>query len=60
MEKNKIYTVRVHYNVCTEITVTDANDADEAIRIAIMRTGNQDLNNMEITDVEAFIKDTND
>ena len=60
MEKNKICTVRVHYNVCTEITVTDANDADEAIRIAIMRTGNQDLNNMEITDVEAFIKDTND
>lgn len=55
-QKNKIYTVRVHYDVVTEVTVTDEDSANAAVMKAISKAANIDLNDMEIADVEAFIE----
>lgn len=55
-KKNKVYTVRVHYDVVTEVTVRDEEDANSAVMKAISKAANIDLNDMEIADVEAFIE----
>lgn len=52
---NKTYSIRVHYDVATEVEV-EATDANEAVIKAVKIAGEISLTDMEITDVEAFIE----
>lgn len=55
MKKIKTYTIRVHYDVCFEETV-QAFDANAAIQKAINKAADRNLNDGEIANVEAYLK----
>lgn len=58
--KNRVYTVRVHYDLCTEVVIRDCDDANAAVQKAISKAAGIDLKDMEVADVEAFIEEIDD
>lgn len=56
MKKN--YEIKVHYDVCFTVNVESEN-ANLAVQKAINIAADKDLNDGEITDVEAYISDPN-